>query len=310
MLRLSADIWTMVTANLPHRSIENLILAGNRTLTHLLSQGVQSISISDSSGSIDTTRLSYILHHSPQLKRLAITSRDEAYFTKPPKPLVLPPKLTSLSVDANYATEFVLTSGYIAELPESLVSLKISGKSTVYCDLGEIKFPSKLSTLELLNSVYSVDKQSIADLPRTLTRLKIDIPRMPEMTRFWPLELSSLTLYTLRTAVILDHLPRTLRYLSLPYTRKLKTSFSGPPLENEFSFPWRSFFPFLEDVKLPKIFKNSIEHLMTCLLSPTAFDAHSVDSFISNGFWGAALPDLCYDPRRTYPYFKRLVLHP
>lgn len=305
ILRTSADIWTLIVPTLSYTSIENLFLVGNRTLIRLVSQGVECLNISGSVDCLHTTRLSFMFGSLQQLKQLSITSTYGAYFTKPLEPLLLPPKLTSLSVDLPFATEFVLTSGHIAALPESLVSLKLSTESVFCGRLDDIKFPSKLSTLVLSKGAFDVTEQSLATLPRTLTSLTLRVSELPEMTRYvWPLGLSALTLQSLDSSVRVESLPRTLTSLTIPELCLLKSSFTTP--HTKFSFPWRVFFPFLKDLDI-QVENIDLKDFMAGLVLPTAFDAHSVESFIANGFWGPSLPDLCYDSARRYPAFKRLI---
>lgn len=294
-----------------YTSIENLFLVGNRTLAHLLGQGTHTLNLNVNSHCIDTARLSALLSITHKLERLEITSKHGARFTKPREPATMPPNLTSLTVDVPFATEFVAPHKHFGTLPESLLVLKVTGSKTVHCgNLSDFKVPSKLTTLVLSGGRFGLSAIEIAGLPRTLIHLEVAVSVIPEMTRYvWPPELSTLRISTFDSQVVLEHLPRTLTVLSIPNASSLRTSFSAPKHGNDISFPWRSFFPFLVDLWLGFRTYGPLEHLLTQILSPTTFDAHSVSSFIANGFWGTDLPSLCYDPARTYPYFKCLFLY-
>lgn len=312
ILRLSADVWFSITALLSYDSLANLIFAGYHAPSHLIGAGIHSVKIDGSLHSIDSDRLFFILDAALQLKYLNVTSKHAVHFTKPHRRPRFPPKLMHLSVDAPDSAQLFLSSDGVQELPESLLALKLSGESEFKLENWTlIRLPSKLTTLMLPGGVFSLTADEIAELPRSLTTLELRLTALPEMTRYvWPSELSTLHLSADAALVTVEHLPRTVTELSVRHAKNLNTSFTTAARGGEdFAFPWRSFFPLLERLKLKVETKGSLELFMNSLVSADAYEVSLVENFISKGFWGAALPSLAFDPHRVYPFYTQLIFH-
>lgn len=311
ILHLESDIWDSIAPYINYNEVLNLILTGNRKMAQLIGSTTRSFSFRQRLHAVDLDCVLSTARATPNLQELIFAPFDSVYWLMiPVKPLVFPPKLTSLTAIIHHALDFFLLTHDLSELAPSLTYLQLSGKlDSRTRKLNKLTIPRNLQTLIIRDSpILMEDEEDIAKLPRTLTHLQLIAPRFPTITRnVWPTELSVLHLRNIEMDVTIEHLPRSLTDLILyPLDGKLNTSFKCEGAGSNFAFPWRQFFPLMSALEVYHELKGSLTFLLGSMISHVVYTPSEVSDFISSGFW--SLQQLDWTPLMPYPSFKRLIL--
>lgn len=308
LLRLSADVWSLITRLLNFHEVKHLLLIGNPHVSKVVGSGAHSAVINGPMHALNLNGILTTAKATPNLKELCIYPPTSETYTaiKPLLPLAFP-KLSVLEADFHKAFDLLMVSNSIAELVPSLLSLKIRDFCNTMRHLSELKFPSKLERLELMDSLVIANAGDIANfLPRRLAHMEIQLRADAPMTyNEWPPELSTLHLYRSADKMAIEHLPRSLTHLSLingPAT--LTSSFKPSTSQLRSPFPWRQFFPALISFTLSRTIVGPAMELFKSLVTAYAYDASEVSTFLSSGFWHS--PQLDSAPDTGYPLFEHL----
>lgn len=316
ILRLSADVWSCVSDLLDYESVLNLLSVGNDQVSSAVERNVRHIWCQYAGPVFDFEGLLRSSHRFGALLQLHID--DEPGWKaakKPVAPLVFPPTLTSLLLNAVAIFDLISHVDLASQAPK-LRTLKLVGTGSDQLKLEDLSIPSELETLVLrpwsLNQ--SVKPEWISSLPRSLTYLKLYAMWEPTrrdtdgsiQTDFWPPSLATLKLDCPYTGLI-EHLPRTLTTLRFQ-PAGIMTKY---PRKDKFVFPWRSFFPYLHTLQISHVDSDDfdLKRLLRTILVHDALEVSEVDTFIASGFWD--VPSLrrpsggAGDP---YPSFQLLTL--
>lgn len=309
VLRLSADVWTLITSLLDEGDVSMLFALGSPTLNAILRHSVVLLRFEGRMGAVNLTSVLLDPPRYPSLQTLIINPKDgKTRIMKPTGPLKFPPKLTSLTASFNKATDFFFAFCRIEEHIPNLTYLSLSGATRFKGEFVALGSSSKLSTLKISKGSLIVDTSDLEKLPPTLTELSLSTLWMPTIARYvWPPELSSLSLNSSHPLTI-EHLPRTLTSLSIDSSATLQTSFrmDAETVSSQLIFPWRTFFPFLTSLTLITSSRMPLGLLLPSIVSPSAFDASIVAGFISSGFWD--LPTLPHPSCASYPLFTDIII--
>lgn len=306
ILRLESDVWTIISSYLGYIEVNYLLSVGNALLSTKMGHGVRSLPCPPVVDHIDLNSIFTTCEALPNLQELRITPKENYIPLKtPPYPQRFPPKLTSLIATFPHAAHFFLRHTDLSCLASNLLRLKLKVSPSDLPHLGAIKFPTNLTSLSLESESVTIKAGDIALLPRGLTSLSISTNEIPIMTSYeWPPNLTSLKLRSLRQALTLEHLPRTV--VTLRFSRvKLQTNFNPTTGVNlNMLFPWRAFFPSLQRLTVAESNKAPIGAFLESIVSAHAFDDALVASFIESGFWN--LLNLEFDPKRVYPLMEHI----
>ena len=307
LLRLSADVWRVITDFLHFDDVKILLETGNRHLMKVVGSSVHSFRIDQYLHAVDFNSLQHTCKATPHLKEIIIKPLESVYrLMKPLLPLELPPTLTKLHADFNNSLDFFLLANDLHRLAPNLISLRLRGIFDAWRFLCILKIPPKLQHLELTGPSIVIREGEIATLPRTLMSLHLRADNLPPIAdNDWPPHLSTLYLSGLNGNVTIEHLPRSLTYLTLVTVgAACSTSFKPTMVEENFAFPWRRFFPGLTSLSLQQEIRGSPLPFLKSVVSPDAYDALEVSDFLSRGFWRSEEYD--HVPATGYPLFERI----
>lgn len=294
--------------------VKSLLLVGDPHIAKVLGSTVTKIELRNYLPYLDLEKLLTALRTCHRITSLIFQPTKDVYrLLKPLSPLQphhFPPNLTKLFCEVSHSLDYFLVSHDLATLAPGLLELDLAGKMSEVLSLSDLKFPSKLMRLRLIGSSIKVeDERQIARLPRSLTFLSMRMDDLPPITgKVWPPELLTLHLKGMPELITIEHLPRSLTDLYLAPTGPASTSFK--PAANsgeEFSFPWRRFFPALISIDLNGVISGSKLKLLESLVMPDAYDASEVDNFLTRGFWSC--PQLDTAPTSDYALFERITLY-
>lgn len=309
--RLSADLWSQVTAALNYDDIKNLLMCGDRQLMQVVGHKTEVIRIDTYIHALDLECVLRTLQATPNVQELHLNPK--AVSTRVMKPLLtplrMPPKLTSLSALFFNSVDFFLVTNDIASLAPSLTSLNLSGKLDSGINMSVLKLPPKLSALQLHTTSLVIGSGDIAQLPRSLTFMQILTGGIPSMTHYeWPPELATLNLSGLTQPLHIENLPRTATSLQIycSLADLLTTSFKTSKSADHLAFPWRRFFPSLTRLRLNIEPRGSAEDCLKSFICHDAYQAEEIEAFISNGPWQLPTPPTL-DSKPSYPLFECLA---
>lgn len=307
--RLSADIWSLITPALHYDDIKNLLFSGDARLMQVVGHGTRMIKLASYLHAIDVECLFRTARAAHYLQKLHVHPLSmDTMAMKPLLPLQTLPKLTSLTALFANSISFFLIDQDLPKLAPSLTSLALGGETGTELSFSELKFPPDLQQLRLSGPIATLQSGDIAKLPRSLTILAFSTRSIPPMDFYdWPPDLQSLSLARISESLAVEILPRTLSYLSILGPPKLTTSFKTKNPNDHFAFPWRCFFPSLNDLFLDFRFTGDALETLKSFVCADAYQASEIEDFLSSGFWQhqATHSSITGD----YPLYKRLNLH-
>lgn len=259
LLRLQGSVWNQILSYLVSDGASRLMMTGNPHLYGLLQRSINRLDVRWKTCYIDLEKGLCAASQFPQLTSLSISGFDAGVIARlPSSALEFPPQLRSLSFSFRDCLAYMQACHPLAKLL-SLQELKLEGYSKVSVLLSGLAavFPPNLLSLELsclhdssesLGYYYGIyiGSGDIGSLPRSLETLVLrnvlSRSKQPKNGEFPP----NLTSFTTTNGYWpLFAIPRTIRKLSFGSEVILKGGLND---RLSSKFPWRSYFPYLENL--------------------------------------------------------------
>lgn len=261
ILRLHGDVWAKLADRIDIACLQRLIMVGCPQLSALLTRNVKNMVQRDIGPDLDFNAILKACQALSSLETFEILTSE--YASQVSRAISLenfPSQVWKLSLNfQNACTSF---EGFdFATLTPNLRHLTIGGPNDVWVAFESFLLPPNMEVLNLIPGLGGIafKPSDIRKLPRSLTSLGLNIVindnddnTFETETYDWPLSLTSLRIGGSHCSFNLEYLPRTVTSLDLG-SFKLKTAFSDGSV-----FPWRSFFPRLSELYLPRFMGSDL----------------------------------------------------
>lgn len=250
-------------------------MTGCMQLSSVLAHNIRKIAHNDVGPILDFNALLRASQALPLLDSLAINSTGHFSLVRHPISLEnLPTKLRSLDLDFHSVLSLFNGFDFAVSTP-CLTYLSLQSPSTETKPYRAFQLPQ---SLQVLNCLWmGIRLADIQNLPRSLLSLEVthvsDQEESVQPDYDWPPSLTSLCLINESSSLNIEYLPRSVVTLNLARLSLLATTF--PQRSQKLVFPWRVFFPHLQNLTLP-LFPRTIYCLSSLLASIVAAGAKEI----------------------------------
>lgn len=294
ILRLHADVWSTILPHLSAESILNLCICGGPHLSRALHERAQSLKIEGRGRFVDLRAWLQHVSKFPRATELSLAPPGRLYTALwPLNSDLIPNTLTSLILRFSHCAWAFTSYVDLSIATPSLKILHLKDQTSRSLYLNRVNLPTGLTSLSL-NMLIFLAQGDVLRLPRSLTKLKLtscrevgglSVPLCFTQAE-WPLGLTDLSMTATGLAGIpLYALPRSLTSLTIAHSCILWNSGNSYTV-GIIDFPFRSFFPHLEHLRLHENF--SVE--LSLLLVPTLLETEKYARYNLNLLPSSAPP--------------------